>query len=718
MRIEGRYRSDLLLLTGELILGLVVAVALFSLNRRNLLGYIDGQYLLTLMNNQAEFSAPGPVFSTNPLEGLVDVWYFANTLWIPEFSLAGLFSNPTVRVVIVQTAAFLEIMATVSLFAYWLHGVMSKAVASGWLAGLAIFPFSYPSLLYNVSPDAPQLAFLTVIPIAMVPLLAAIGRGSLVRDAAIGAAIVILAWIHFIGIGLFVALTYPFLGIIAMVLLVAARHNRGEFVRKLLWGGAIAAILFVSGLPQILLGFCLESAFQFFPQDLAHTERALSEGSLLFRRSEPFGVVLAATGIFGALHSAWFGSGRMRQFGTAVAILAALICIASLLNVFVGFRGAIPIYYEYVLWPIYPIFTVSLLNLFLNGALKVGYAHARFAPKPFERVFLRTTWLTLPLLGLAILHGPHYLHRLKTDRPNVFPPDRTQITEFLHNEVGLSAGSPFRGRVATITGHDESDTSWNQAFTDDIQSIRDTRNDHRTIGLWYYNIPTLIEFSHTIRPRLYLVTKELLANETDAQLRNILNFRRSNLDVLRLLGVRYLVTDSLAPAVGMRRVQSMAPADGHVLAVDELPNPNLGVSPTQILVRTDRDALRWLAQSKIDFDTVALVSDEGIGAGGLSRATDVNVIIERGGMRVHAASLGDAFIVLPIQFSHCLRAFAESGSAQPGIVRADFLLTGLLFHGKLDARIEYRQGPFIGVSCGLDDLHDDREDLRFEFALH
>ena len=709
--------SDFVLLGGELLLGLIVALVSFSVNRRNLLGYIDGQYLLTLMKNQSDFGTWTPVFSANPLQGLDDVWYFANTLWIPEFSLAHLFANPNTRAVIVQTVAFLEVMSAASLFAYWLHGSMGRAVASGWLAGLAIFPFSYPSLVYNVGPDAPQLAFLTVVPIAMVPLLAALGRGSVLRNAAISAAIVLLAWIHFIGIGLFVSLTYPFLAIAASAFLVTARQNRAEFIRKTLWYAIVAAVLVASGLPQILLGFSLDSAAQFFPKDLGRAESGLADGSLLFRRSEPFGVALAASGILGALISARYAVDRMRQCGLAVTILAGLICLAAIINALVGFRGAIPIYYEYVLWIIYPIFAVVLLTPLLTAAAVAAFAYAPVLPERTRRLAVRTAWLTLPLLALVILHGPHYLRDRSNGRPNVFPPRSTEITEFLRNEIGLSLGSPFRGRVATMTGYSDSDTSWIQAFTDDLGYIEEVGNEHRSIGLWYYNIPTLFEFSHTIRPRLYIVTKNLLARETDSQFRTVLNFRRPNLDVLRLLGVRYLVTDSPAPAEGMRRVRTMALLHGRSLAVDETQDANLGVSPIQIHVGTDREALRWLTQSAIDFETTAILPAQAIEPGGLTRATDVAMIGERGGFRVRAVTSGDSLIILPIQFSHCLRASANNGSTQPKVVRADFLLTGLYFHGVLDSLIEYRQGPFVGTSCGLEDLRDDRDAMQIKPAL-
>lgn len=53
---------------GEPLLGLAVVASLFSLNRRNLLCYVDSQYLLALTQNLTQFGSR------------------CLTFWIPEFS--------------------------------------------------------------------------------------------------------------------------------------------------------------------------------------------------------------------------------------------------------------------------------------------------------------------------------------------------------------------------------------------------------------------------------------------------------------------------------------------------------------------------------------------------------------------------------------------------------------------------------------------------------
>ena len=318
----------------------------------------------------------------------------------------------------------------------------------------------------------------------------------------------------------------------------------------------------------------------------------------------------------------------------------------------------------------------------------------------------------MPLLGLLAFHGLNVVRGGSVERPNKFPPSRTAITDFLHEKIGLAPGGKFNGRVATMTGYGSStDTSWSQAFRYDLGLIPSVGNEHRNIGMWYFNIPTLFEFSHLIRPLLFTVVSEFLARKMDGQELNILNLRRADPGILRLLGVRYLLTDTPSPAAGMQRVVSLPiPDHPFPLAVDEIPGPDIGVSPATAVALKGNQALLRIGETGFDFDATAIVQEE-INQP-LTRAEDVKITVERGGIRVQASSIGDSLVVIPFQFSHCLRVSSNRDGAAPRLIKADFLLTGIVFHGDLDVAIGYRQGPFVGVWCGIADLREDREALQ------
>jgi len=203
----------LFVLIAQLALAVVIAAAAFLLNRDNILSYIDGHYELTLSRNQAEFTAGQFGFSTNPLQGLGDLWFFTNTSWIPELSVSRLFSDPNWQVVAVQSLAFSELFVVTFLLAYWLYGSPAKAAASSWLAVLVIMPLTYPPLIYDILGDAPEHATLITLPLIIVLLWAGVGQGAPWADAIRVSVIGLLFWLHFVALGLFTALAYPFIAI-------------------------------------------------------------------------------------------------------------------------------------------------------------------------------------------------------------------------------------------------------------------------------------------------------------------------------------------------------------------------------------------------------------------------------------------------------------------------------------------------------------------------
>ena len=94
-------------------------------------------------------------------------------------------------------------------------------------------------------------------------------------------------------------------------------------------------------------------------------------------------------------------------------------------------------------------------------------------------------------------------------------------------------------------------------------------------------------------------------------------------------------------------------------------------------------------------------------------ARDMQLSIVRGGLHVSGKSDGTSLVVLPQQFSHCLRA------RDPGVrfVRANLLLTGMIFSGEVDTDISFDYGLF-SPACRYADLRDFKQlDLRIDLRV-
>jgi hypothetical protein len=79
--------------------------------------------------------------------------------------------------------------------------------------------------------------------------------------------------------------------------------------------------------------------------------------------------------------------------------------------------------------------------------------------------------------------------------------------------------------------------------------------------------------------------------------------------------------------------------------------------------------------------------------------------VELDGVHVRAVSDGPAHILLPVQFSRCLRVVNNSPVR---LTRANLLQTLVSFEGALDARLEFHFGLFADNKCRLRDGQDNK----------
>jgi hypothetical protein len=142
----------------------------------------------------------------------------------------------------------------------------------------------------------------------------------------------------------------------------------------------------------------------------------------------------------------------------------------------------------------------------------------------------------------------------------------------------------------------------------------------------------------------------------------------------------------------------------------ELPRPNVGdYSPTEIMTATSgAEAMAILARPDFDFTKQVVLSGP-LGVP-LVPASDVRLSIIRGGLRVSGRSAGTSLVVLPQQFSRCLRA--RDGRVR--FVRANLMMTGMMFSGDIETEILSDYG-ILSPGCRRADLGDMKQlDLKID----
>ena len=186
---------------------------------------------------------------------------------------------------------------------------------------------------------------------------------------------------------------------------------------------------------------------------------------------------------------------------------------------------------------------------------------------------------------------------------------------------------------------------------------------------------------------------------------NYLRAYAADPDILRLLGVRYIVTnvETLDDRAALRAAVTAPDTPGVYLF--ELSDANLATySPTRFVKAATADEIASrIRDNRNRLDQIAVVSEDVPPTN--AKARNVAMTVELDGVRIRAVSDGPAHILLPVQFSHCLRVVNSSPAR---LTRANLLQTLVSFEGALDARLEFHFGLFADNKCRLRDGQDNK----------
>jgi hypothetical protein len=247
-----------------------------------------------------------------------------------------------------------------------------------------------------------------------------------------------------------------------------------------------------------------------------------------------------------------------------------------------------------------------------------------------------------------------------------------------------------------------------------------TGNLHDGPGLWQDDVPTLMESNTLMTPFSFAFLRTLLTDPDDSQVRTIVGMRRIDPRILKMIGVRFVITD-LPISGATLRAQIPIPVSRKARAIlgfsyrgdlnsfdlylYELDDVNLGqFSPTETKWAPDvNQTLGYLADGTIALNRTVVASEQ------LQRPlTEAKLelfTIGRDRYHVRASSAGRSVLLLPIEFSRCLK-ISDAAGGEPRLFRADLMLTGILFERQIDAQISFHTGPFHNPGCRLEDLAD------------
>ena len=696
------------------LLFMLIVIPAHYLNVGNLFISIDGAYLLTLLTNQSIWNPPAFGFYWTNLQGLWSQQFPLNAFLVPAYfvpyavlDITDFASTPFQAFVYSWCAA--ELFLATLLLGLALRFDRFGRLFAAWLVPFLFLPTLSVPLIYPISSVVPSAATGVAQTALLMALFSWQGRpGARIWADLTRLILALILLVHMI-------VTQPILFLLAGVVLPVAVvglivqvTSPREVVVKIASAAAVTLLLAVTGFAGFLLGIFTDTAAGFWASELEQKHTSLYGVSMLFQSSVHgwTGPLLFATSALGLLQCAFNrGDSRSRFAMTILAFIALWIGFGLFILAAPNlWKGPLPVYVELFLLPIYALFAICC-------ASEIGAAMPRiFSRGPFmyPASLFRTFGLAAAVAWWAFAA---YLAPPSNRRDYPFPPVRTAFLDKLIELAGLSPGAQFRGRVATMFGEQDEQTSvsWHQQARRDYNRTVAIGNDYRTAGLWYYNVPTLFEYSQTMSPAFYRAVTYLLARRYDRQMRNVVVLRRIEPFALALLGVRYVLTDA-PQSEPLRLLATDTTFSREMVYLYEVPGANLGLSGVLDVtrVRSFEHALRTISDRAFDPERTALIieqaGEEAIPSS-LARVLEAFLRIVPGGMAISARSDGTALLVLPVEFSRCLIVTSHLPDV-PRLTRVNALETGLIFSHRVDVTIQYFTGPIKNAYCRLRDAQD------------
>jgi hypothetical protein len=463
--------------------------------------------------------------------------------------------------------------------------------------------------------------------------------------------------------------------------------------------GTCLAVLLLSGALEYAYTLSQYTARVQFPQ-LLQRPQLREFASVLFL--SPY-----AKYFYGSCATGWLLGLWLLRGGPQVLVLAAVASAITLMgysSAYLSMNGSwwlpLPIYIEHAL------FALFIMAAFAGywGALQAFGSYCRErTPRTYPRFVVQSFWPTIVMVlfvfflpGLFIRFGISFNalnEKFAATFWNEPWPDEPELRKFFVDNIGLGADRQFRGSASFSTGG-----------VDEFRTLS---------SLWLDRVPTANEYSQLVSPQSIYLLKRLFKKD----LRSELNWFRPSAGAgasypvlfrtLQAMGVRYIsgydrVPDAEAarlPSVSLPRRPYLEPEAAWLIY--ELPDVNVGnYSPTEVMIAGSAAEIVTVIQSA-NFDYTRQAALSTALPRPLRRASNMRLSIDRGGLHVSGHSDGTSLVVLPQQFSNCLRAH----DSRVRLIRADLMLTGLVFSGDIDTEITFNYGIF-SPQCRRADLAD------------
>jgi hypothetical protein len=684
----------------------------FNINSDALFSQQDGIRWQILASQEFFWGSAHLGISSQIFESLNNIRLPINFHLIPEFIIPSILSNSSkISTLAVMTLLSIN-MFCATYFITRVFGFRSViALATSWTLLLLNAPFFKEGLIYPMFAIGPPFAWNITMTLYLIGFFWKIGTRKKFFFLEPLIFIFLFFWITLAVPGM-VAIIYPILSLFVFTSLINA-NSREEFFFKIVTIVIVLLLAYVFGFIDFIVGLFLHTATSEFSKELVlpFPPHSLDQASILYH-AKSFGYggpILFSLAAIGCLFNIFSLEKSKRLLSRTLIICAITFAgVGGLVILYTSYNYISPVYYDYLITPFYVIFAIDILDKIISKFTKTSRLKMLMHSINFDyekaNFILIIILIILPwCLSPIIFDRKHTANYLR-------PPEKTPFIEKLQNDIGLSLNSSYRGRVFTAYKLDENSAQdWMQLSSAGDKIWTSIGNDLQFDGLWWYDIPTLFEYNWLLSPFFFKVTRDLMARQEDIQMRNFSTLRKINPKLLKLFGVKYIISDSKInfPANLVQKKEIIS--ESKILYLYSYNRINLGnYSPTKFVGIGDAKSFINLINSDHNLEKVATV--EKPPRQNLVAASYVKLFIEKNGnIKIIADSSGTSMIILPFEYSNCLNLKNNLSIKEdnfPQLIRVNFLLTGIVFKGHLNSNLRYFTGPFSNSKCRINDKKD------------
>ncbi len=497
-------------------------------------------------------------------------------------------------------------------------------------------------------------------------------------------------------------------------------RSRREFLTKAAVSVCIVALMAGLGLHSFMLNL-----FNYTPQLFYEVVRETARGaygvnSLLNNWSAVGGVKLIVfflLAAFGAI-TAWI---RSNSFGRQVVLAAVALELGiHALGVINGFVRVAPLAFTYVELTGFAIVALLAGVGVWTTVLSLATALVAVGNMIAHRNLIDVAWIrgaparqSIRSLACVLIIGAAawvvYQMSLRTIYFSGWPPDAdSRPVQIQRQALAAKPGEGFRGKGIVLVGTQKrrriewfSDAFQVMYYKHRVAFGNDLMNDAEA-----FDVPMSYNYGHWISPPMLALMAAAFYNPEDHIGRAAQVFREFRPNLARLLGVSLVVSDG--PLPGQVELYRGVAVD-HPVYIHRVTDANLGqYSPTTTVVANSAKEIldRLLGP---DFDGRRLAILERPVDKELVPAERVSVTLTTGPrIHVEAYAPGTSLLVLPFEYSHCLQV---EGNGLEQLIPVNLAQIGLVVHGEVSLKIEYRYGVIKGTECR-------KQDLQRANALH